>query len=395
MDIPFMALRAPQATNIGPARRFGSGLWRLGLLAALSFIVVSSAQAQLVIGGNRSPNVSVDMSVLDRLGPAPNLPQLFGAARAHPESRSAETARSPTENARAASRVNLRQPIAKTASAKKRVATHRVVRHKTAKSRTRVAHARTPAPAAQRVATASRRSAIHLIPPMAQNISATRAPSERTAAPSLIRPASTAFVAPAPTPTPPLPKSDDAPPPPVIAPAPVHEEAPKPAIQPPAAGAPPAPAREDGAPVSLIAAQAPPKAAATEPQSVSQTDSGPVVRPAPVQVASAASIGAALNSIKFTPGNTELPASSQATLDTVATKLMANDALRVQLIAHATGSTDQAMEARRVSLARAVAVRAYLIDKGVRSLRMDVRALGNRSDDGPATDQVDLLIISQ
>jgi outer membrane protein OmpA-like peptidoglycan-associated protein len=53
------------------------------------------------------------------------------------------------------------------------------------------------------------------------------------------------------------------------------------------------------------------------------------------------------------------------------------------------------MEARRVSLARAVAVRAYLIEKGVRSLRIDVRALGNRADTGPAADQVDLLVVSQ
>jgi outer membrane protein OmpA-like peptidoglycan-associated protein len=106
-------------------------------------------------------------------------------------------------------------------------------------------------------------------------------------------------------------------------------------------------------------------------------------------------MGSVVNTVKFAAGATDLPASSQPVLDTVAAKLLGDDALRVQLVAHATGGTEQAMEARRVSLARAVAVRAYLIDKGVRSLRMDVRALGNRADDGPATDQVDLLIVSQ
>jgi hypothetical protein len=40
-------------------------------------------------------------------------------------------------------------------------------------------------------------------------------------------------------------------------------------------------------------------------------------------------------------------------------------------------------------------VRAYLIEKGVRSLRIDVRALGNRADNGPVADQVDLLVVSQ
>ena len=43
-----------------------------------------------------------------------------------------------------------------------------------------------------------------------------------------------------------------------------------------------------------------------------------------------------------------------------------------------------------MSLSRALAVRAYLIDQGVRSTRMDVRALGSKVGDGPA-DRVDVL----
>jgi outer membrane protein OmpA-like peptidoglycan-associated protein len=112
-------------------------------------------------------------------------------------------------------------------------------------------------------------------------------------------------------------------------------------------------------------------------------------------MAAATTVGNGLSSIKFAPGATELPAGPQATLDKIADRLLHDDTLRVQLIAHATGTSDEAMEARRVSLARAVAVRAYLIDKGVRSLRIDVRALGNRDDDGPAQDQVDLMVVSQ
>jgi outer membrane protein OmpA-like peptidoglycan-associated protein len=102
-----------------------------------------------------------------------------------------------------------------------------------------------------------------------------------------------------------------------------------------------------------------------------------------------------LNAIKFAAGVTDLPPGPQAALDTVATRLLADDSLRVQVIAHASGTADEAMEARRVSLARAVAVRAYLIDKGVRSLRIDVRALGNRADEGPVNDEVDLMVVSQ
>jgi outer membrane protein OmpA-like peptidoglycan-associated protein len=99
--------------------------------------------------------------------------------------------------------------------------------------------------------------------------------------------------------------------------------------------------------------------------------------------------------VKFGSGATDLPTGPQTALDAVVSKLISNDNLRVQVIAHAIASADDAMEARRISLARAVAVRAYLIDKGIRSLRIDVRALGNRADDGPATDQVDLMVVSQ
>jgi len=64
----------------------------------------------------------------------------------------------------------------------------------------------------------------------------------------------------------------------------------------------------------------------------------------------------------------------------------------VQLLAYAEGSADTASQARRLSLSRALAVRAYLIDLGVRSTRMDVRALGPKTDDGPA-DRVDVVVV--
>jgi outer membrane protein OmpA-like peptidoglycan-associated protein len=43
-----------------------------------------------------------------------------------------------------------------------------------------------------------------------------------------------------------------------------------------------------------------------------------------------------------------------------------------------------------LSLSRALAVRAFLIEQGVRSTRMDVRALGDKVPDGPV-DRVDVL----
>ncbi|HEY3919418.1 MAG TPA: OmpA family protein [Stellaceae bacterium] len=112
-------------------------------------------------------------------------------------------------------------------------------------------------------------------------------------------------------------------------------------------------------------------------------------------MAAATTVGSAASAVKFNAGATDLPPGPQPALDILVARLLANDNLRVQVVAHATGKADDAMEARRISLARAVAVRAYLIDKGVRSLRIDVRALGNRADDGPVADQVDLMVVNQ
>jgi outer membrane protein OmpA-like peptidoglycan-associated protein len=142
------------------------------------------------------------------------------------------------------------------------------------------------------------------------------------------------------------------------------------------------------APVAAVATASP----AAPPATASST---PVALAAPLQMAAATTTASALSQLKFGVGATDLPAGNQPVLDSVVNRLLANDNLRVQVIAHATGGADDAMEARRVSLARAVAVRAYLIEKGVRSLRIDVRALGNRADGGPAADQVDLMIVSQ
>ena len=56
--------------------------WRVALLAALGTAMISSADAQSIIGGEISPGVTVDLTVLERLGPAPTLPQLFPALHA-------------------------------------------------------------------------------------------------------------------------------------------------------------------------------------------------------------------------------------------------------------------------------------------------------------------------
>ena len=66
-------------------------------------------------------------------------------------------------------------------------------------------------------------------------------------------------------------------------------------------------------------------------------------------------------------------------------------ASRVQLEAYAGTPGDKSSDARRLSLKRALAVRQLLIDSGIPSNRIDVRAMGGAEDKGP-DDRVDVFI---
>ena len=88
-----------------------------------------------------------------------------------------------------------------------------------------------------------------------------------------------------------------------------------------------------------------------------------------------------------------LNAAAQQQLQRMAAALSANNQ-RIQLKAFASGTNDRPSAARRKSLSRALAVRSYLIEYGVRSTRIDVRALGAPRDGGPS-DRVDVMLLTQ
>ena len=98
--------------------------------------------------------------------------------------------------------------------------------------------------------------------------------------------------------------------------------------------------------------------------------------------------------IGFTAGSAKLNSDASARLQNVSTSLKKNDALRIQLLAYAGAKDGSASQARRLSLSRALAARSYLIEKGIRSTRIDVRALGNRSGNGP-TDRIDIIVTTR
>jgi outer membrane protein OmpA-like peptidoglycan-associated protein len=114
-----------------------------------------------------------------------------------------------------------------------------------------------------------------------------------------------------------------------------------------------------------------------------------------VSAAEAAHAGLAKRgAVLFSKGNAD---PSPAQFDGV--KLLAGDlattlesgGARVELDAYGGVAGDKSSDARRLSLRRALAVRQLLIDDGVPSSRIDVRALGGANDKGPS-DRVDVFV---
>jgi len=82
--------------------------------------------------------------------------------------------------------------------------------------------------------------------------------------------------------------------------------------------------------------------------------------------------------------------------DSVAQKLSTQPNQHIQLVAYASApgsDANGAVEARLTSLARAVVVRDYLIQRGVSGAQIKVRALGNRAEGGGSLDRVDLMVL--
>ncbi len=163
------------------------------------------------------------------------------------------------------------------------------------------------------------------------------------------------------------------PPPPTAAPAPTQAVT-APAISAPAAMPPAA------------TAVAPPAASASNPASQQTALLTPPAAPP------AARSGGDLV-LAFESGKSDLPAGN-AQLEALA-KQLAGSEDRIQIRAYASASgSDAASGARRLSLSRALAVRSYLIDRGIRSTRIDVRALGVPTDGG-AADRVEIATLGR
>lgn len=327
------------------------------VLCAVALFSAAGAHAQqtTVVGRQQGGSVTVDTSVLDELGRAPNVPQLL-----QPSVRS------------------LLMPNAQ-------MPRRRASRELAVPSSEETIHLKAPS--------GSKRSTSAKRPTAPKRPTATRPPSRpTTAAPMAVaRPAAPAMP----------------PPPPTIAERPGDGASGTMTAAPPAPPAPPA-APMDAAPAAVAAVPpppppppaAPPAAAAPEtPAAAPPPPAAPTARPAaaPRQTASlppsgGLKVGQQIR-LGFAANAVTLDGDAETQLDGIAKGLTANTDLRLQLLAYA-GGADSASQARRLSLSRALAVRSYLIRKGVRSTNIDVRALGDKFEGGPP-DRVDAIVTAR
>ena len=313
----------------------------LVLLAAAA----APAAAQTVVGGIEPPEVTVDLSVLELLGPPPTLPDLLRGQL--PAGRGTLATRPA-----AATRLGLHRPKTKK------------------KATAEAAHKREKPEVAGRPAAP--------IAPVA--VTGGAVPRESVAATPLAEAPPAPPAAATPTPTAPAPAE---PTPPAAAAAPAKPPAPATPITPVAAPPSPVPEASPPSPATVAAMNMPP----TLPPE------GPVK---PTPAAAPAALAAATGEhtrIVFAGNAAELPDDAKPGLDALAQRMAADDHLRLQLVAYAAGSPDQANQARRISLQRALAVRSYLMEHGIANTRMDVRALGNHIEGSDPANRVDIVML--
>jgi outer membrane protein OmpA-like peptidoglycan-associated protein len=171
----------------------------------------------------------------------------------------------------------------------------------------------------------------------------------------------------------------------------------KPATEPPTATAslPPTVSPSSPQPPPATLPTAPPDTVALVPVPPPPAAAQPAPPPPPPISDSAASAATATGAglrVTFGAGQTDLSPASAAAIKSIVQSTPTGDSTSFNVMAYAAGTPEDPSTARRLSLARALAVRSALMADGVTSSRIYVRALGATGGD-EAPDRVDLAVM--
>ena len=96
-------------------------------------------------------------------------------------------------------------------------------------------------------------------------------------------------------------------------------------------------------------------------------------------------------SVNFPNNSTDLPKEAINNLTPLSEELNKFPSIKIKLLAYASDSDESSSSVRRRSLSRALSVRQFLIDNGIKNTRIEVRALGSNSEEDN-TDRVDIVL---
>lgn len=122
------------------------------------------------------------------------------------------------------------------------------------------------------------------------------------------------------------------------------------------------------------------------PENLNPPEKAPASDAAPSQAPGKSAISFEKGKSDLTPEQTDILSAGALA------SLKAGERYRVQIQAYATAADEGQSSARRVSLLRALSVRAWLVGQGVDPRRIDVRALGNQGGESGTADRVDLIV---
>jgi outer membrane protein OmpA-like peptidoglycan-associated protein len=129
----------------------------------------------------------------------------------------------------------------------------------------------------------------------------------------------------------------------------------------------------------------------TSPQNPAAPRPG-VVSTAPAGNRTAASLRDLIIPLLFQPDSDQINLQATTALDDVI-DLVRNKGVRIQLMAYAGREEASESEMRRLSLKRAIAVRGYLMSRGIEGTRIDVRPNGVAPDN--PKERVDIIFLPQ
>lgn len=145
---------------------------------------------------------------------------------------------------------------------------------------------------------------------------------------------------------------------------------------------------------AVAANPAPSASSPATPPAPSRTETASLPPPPDAAPPAVSATPSALLTLVFDGAATNLPDAAETTVDRIVQRLRASDTARLQLRSFATGTSETAREARQLSLARALSLRERLTAFGVRSSRIDVRALG-MDNGGGDPDRIDVEFLNE